>query len=185
MELEIENRKTALMRELGVPFVGLAHKGEGQAVMLRAMMARELGERAIGAGDEIVVVGAANKAEMVALHALGVMGVRAPADAYAAVLERALSPATKAVWVCADATADSVCTVRNFCNTFDLWMLATVTPQEARRCEFEGKPYHVGAVADVATGTVEDNAFVCTKDELPYHLMRQECASKTWSSVEK
>lgn len=172
MEFEVESRKTALTRELGVPFVGVVSKGEGQAVMLRAMMARELGERAIGAGDEVVLVGAVNAAEAAALHALGVMGVCAPAGADAAALERALSPATKAVWVCADATADTVCTVRNFCNAFDLWMLATVISEDARRCVFEGT-YHVGAVADVATGTIEDATFVCTKDALPYRLMQK------------
>ena len=173
MERGIENEKAALMQALGVPFVGLVGTGEGRMLLLRALCARDLGERAMGAGDEVLLIGGMNAAETAALRAFDMVGVNLPADADAAALERALSPATRAAWVCADATADSVCTARNFCNALDLWMLATVTPREARRCEFEGKAYHAGAVADVATGESEDISFVCTKDDLPYRLMQQ------------
>ena len=159
--------------ELGVPFVGFAHKGEGQAVLLCALCARELGERAMAKGDEVLLVGSACAAEKEALVAQGLTVVCLSGNSGAKDLDAALSPATKAVWVCADATADSVCIVRNFCNAFDLWMLATVTQEDARRCEFEGEIYHVGAVADVATGAIKDASFVCTKDTLPYQLMQQ------------
>ena len=168
--------KNKIATELGVPFVGIAGENEAQAVMLGALCARELGERAIAVGDEVILVGALCTAELAALRAFDVTGVCVPADANAAALECALSPATKAVWVCADAACDTVCTVRNFCNAFDLWMMASVTEQDARRCIFEDKAYHVGAVADVATGAFEDVAFVCTKDELPDQLMRQRGA---------
>lgn len=161
-----------IARAIGVPHCALSAAGEGEAVLLRAMMARELGERAISRGDEVILVGASCAAEMAALTALGVVGVCVPAESGVAALEGALSPASKAVWVCADAAADTVCTVRNFCNSLDLWMLATVSPRDARACLFDGKRYHVGAVADVATGAVEAGAFVCTKDTLPYHLLR-------------
>ena len=168
--------KNKIVTELGVPFVGIVGENEAQEVMLGALCARELGERAIACGDEVILVGALYKAESAALCALGVTAVCVPADADAATLERALSPATKAVWVCADAACDTVRTVRNFCNAFDLWMMASLLAQDARRCIFEDKTYHVGAVADVAAGALEDVAFVCTKDELPDQLMRQRGA---------
>ena len=168
-----QKNKSALCQELGVPFVGLIGKGEGRAVLLCALCARELGERAMAKGDEVLLVGTACEAEKEALVAQGLTGVCLSGDSGAKALDAALSPATKAVWVCADATADTVCLVRNFCNALDLWMLATVTQKDARRCEFEGKAYHVGAVADVAEGDTEDASFVCTKDTLPYQLMQQ------------
>ena len=171
MERGIENEKTALMQSLGVPFVGLVGEGEGQTVLLRALCARELGERAMGAGDEVLLVGTLCEAEKEALTALKMTAVCLSSNSGAKDLDAALSPATRAVWVCADATADAVCVVRNFCNALDLWMLATVTKNEARRCEFEGNTYHVGAVSDVATGNLAAASFVCTKDALPYQLM--------------
>ena len=161
-----------IARMIGVPYCALTAAGEGEAALLRAMMARELGERAISRGDEVILVGASCEAEKAALEALGVVGICIPAESGATALERALSPASKAVWVCTDATANTVRTVRNFCNSLDLWMLATVSPRDARVCLFDGKRYHVGAVADVATGAVEAGAFVCTKDTLPYQLLR-------------
>ena len=169
--------KSKIATELGVPFVGtVGANDEAQAVMLGALCARELGERAIALGDEVILVGASCAAELNTLRALGIVAVCVPADANAAALECALSPATKAVWVCKDAVSDSVCTVRNFCNAFDLWMMASVAERDARCCVFEDKAYHVGAVADVAAGSLEDVAFVGTKDELPYQLMQREGA---------
>lgn len=176
MERGIENEKTTLMQSLGVPFVGLVGKDEGQAVLLRALSARALGERAIARGDEVLLIGARSAAETEALRALGMVDIKLPADADASALERTLSPATRAVWVCEDATADTVFMTRNFCNALDLWMLATVALGETRRCAFEGEVYHVGAVADVATGAGAEDAFVCTKDDLPYRLMQQNGA---------
>ena len=168
--------KNKIVTELGVPFVGIVGENEAQEVMLGALCARELGERAIACGDEVILVGDSCTTELVTLRAFDMTGVCVPADADAATLERALSPATKAVWVCADATCDTVRTVRNFCNAFDLWMMASVSAQDTRRCLFEDTAHHVGAVADVAAGELENGTFVCTKDELPYQLMRQRGA---------
>ena len=160
----------------GVSFVGVVGENEAQRVMLGALCARELGERAIARGDEVILVGDSCETEVATLCAFEVTGVRVAADADAATLERALSPATKAVWVCVDATCNTVCTVRNFCNALDLWMMASVADRDARRCVFEDRAHHVGAVADVAAGELENGAFVCTKDALPYQLMRQQGA---------
>ena len=174
MERGMTDRKVALMQEIGVPYLEV-FEGDGTAVLLRAMMASALGERAISRGDEVILVGASCAAEMAALTALGVVGVCIPADSGAKELDGALSPASKAVWVCTDATAEAVCTVRNFCNSFELWMLASVTERDTRACSFDGKRYHVGAVADVAAGTAEADvarAFACTKDALPYRLIQ-------------
>ena len=172
----MEGIKATLKQVLGVPFVGLVDPNEGHTVILCALCARELGERSIARGDEVILVGGACAAELDALERLGITAVCVSAECDAAELESALSPATKAVWVCADASVDAVCTVRNFCNALDLWMPATVTLPDARKCVFEGERYHVGAVADVATGRCEDASFVCTKDTLPYQLMVEAAA---------
>jgi hypothetical protein len=172
MERERNNEKTALMREIGVPYLEVL-EGSGAAVLLRALMAPALGERSLASGDEVILVGDACAAEADALALCGLVGVCVPANSGASDLEGALSPASKAVWVCADATAAAVCMARNFCNSLDLWMLASVTPEDTRSCPFDGKCYHVGAVADVATGALVNGAFVCTKDELPYQLMKE------------
>ena len=173
MTAKIQKTEKELCERIGVPFVGIVSADRGPSVIFGALCARELGERAIARGDEVILVGTVCEAEKAALAALGVVGVCVPADSGADELEGALSPATKAVWVCADATADAACTVRNFCNALDLWMSATVGVQDARCCVFEGKAYHVGAVADVATGALAQAAFVCTKDTLPHQLMKQ------------
>ncbi len=175
MANNVRQTEEEIARIIGVPYCALTAAGEGEAALLRAMMARELGERAISRGDEVILVGEMCEAEKAALKQLGLTGICVAADSGATALEQALSPASKAVWVCADAVADTICTVRNFCNSLDLWMLATVSVQEARVCIFDGKRYHVGAVADVAVGTAEADmacAFACTKDALPYHLIQ-------------
>lgn len=176
MDRNMEDKKTELKQALGVPFVGVADATVGEELILRVLCARELGERAIACGDEVILVGAACGAEIAALRKLGVAEVVVPGNADVMALEGALSPATKAVWVCADATADAVCTVRNLCNAFELWMMASVAVEEARRCTFEGCAYHVGAVSDVAVGRLPEASFACTKDALPYQLMLREGA---------
>ena len=171
MTAKMQKTEQELRERIGVPFVSIVGAEQGPLVLLGALCARELGERAIARGDEVILVGGACAAELDALKRLGIAAVCVSAECDAAELESALSPATKAVWVCADASAGAVCTVRNFCNALDLWMPATVTLPDARKCVFEGERYHVGAVADVATGALTDAAFVCTKDTLPYQLM--------------
>lgn len=171
MMMDVRRLEEKIAKTVGVPHCALVAAGEGETVLLRAMMARELGERAIARGDEVILVGAICGAEKAALSALGVVGICVAFDGGAEALESTLSPASRAVWVCGDAATETVCMVRNLCNSLDLWMLATVSPQDTRACVFDGKHYHVGAVADVATGAVEGGAFVCTKDALPYRLM--------------
>lgn len=171
MKCARNDEKTALMQKIDVPYLEM-FEGNGAAVLLRAMMADALGERSLASGDEVILVGAACVTEKEALAAWGLECVCIPADSGIKELDGALSPASKAVWVCRDATSDTVCTVRNFCNALELWMLASVTVQDARACLFDGKCYHVGAVADVATGVLASGAFVCTKDALPYQLMQ-------------
>lgn len=173
MKNNVQQLQDQIAAALGVPFVGIVGAGEAEAVMLCALCARELGERAMAAGDEVILVGELCAVQTQVLHAREIKDVFVPADADVGALEQALSPATKAVWVCADAASDTVCTVRNFCNALDLWMLASVAVQDARCCSFEGKSHHVGVVADVAAGEIEDVAFVCTKDTLPYQLMQR------------
>ena len=169
--MDVQRLEEKIAKTVGVSHCALVAAGEGEAVLLRAMMARELGERAIARGDEVILVGARHETEKAALAALGVVGICVVADGGAEALEGALSPASRAVWVCGDAATETVCTVRNLCNSLDLWMLATVSLQDTRACVFDGKHYHVGAVADVATGALDGGTFVCTKDALPYRLM--------------
>ena len=177
MKCARNDEKKALMQKIDVPYLEM-FEGNGAAVLLRAMMADALGERLLASGDEVILVGAACVTEKEALAALGLECVCIPADSGIKELDGALSPASKAVWVCADATAEAVCSARNFCNSFELWMLASIAPKEARACPFDGKCYHVGAVADVATGVLASGAFVCTKDELPYRLMQATLKEK-------
>lgn len=171
MGKRFEAAERELAKQIGVRYCVALPADKGALLAARVLASEELGERSLGRGEEVIVVGTLCETELAALRSLGVEGVCISAGADAAALEQALSPATKAVWVCADAASDTVCVARNFCNAFDLWMLATVKPQEERSCLFEGKAYHVGAVADVATGSFEDVAFACTKDTLPYELM--------------
>lgn len=174
MVYNAQQSKERIARTISVPYCAV-FDGCGAEILLRVMMARELGERAMARGDEVILVGEMCEAEKAALKQLGLTGVCVAADSGATALEQALSPASRAVWVCRDATADTVCTVRNLCNAWELWMLASVTVQDTRACSFDGKRYHVGAVADVAVGTAEADmacAFACTKDALPYRLIQ-------------
>ena len=163
--------------------IGVAHcitvpAGEGDLLALRVLGDPALGERALMAGEEMLV--SARDAEKMA-HVWEKTGVvpAVYAENAGEALECALSPASKAVVLThADGVAQRMETVRNFCNAYDLWMLERMENAWGLICEFDGTRYGAGVVGDLGVGTLCDASgaplcdYVCTKDTLPAQLAR-------------
>lgn len=112
-----------------------------------------LGERSIARGDEIIAL-AADDAACEAIRRCGACSVPvlgAPDGQSAILLENALSPMTKAVYLCHGAGGFDLRTVRNFCNQYELWLIEDSTAALGEVYLFDGKPYYKGTVGDIGT----------------------------------
>lgn len=175
MMTELENKIAAA---IGVAHCITVPVGEGDLLALRVWGDPALGERALMAGEEILV--SAHDAKKMA-HVWQKTGV-VPAvytENTGEALECALSPASKAVVLThADGVAQKLETVRNFCNAYDLWMLERMENAWGLVCEFDGTRYGAGVVGDLGVGTLCDASgepicdYLCTKDTLPAQLAR-------------
>ncbi len=151
--------------------------GEGDLLALRVLGDAALGERALMAGEEILVSERDAKKMADVWQKTGVLP-SVYAENAGEALECALSPASKAVaFTHADRKAQSMETVRNFCNAYDLWLLERMERAWGLICEFDGTRYAAGVVGDLGVGTLCDERgeplcdYLCTKDGLPYELM--------------
>ena len=172
---QLENKIAAA---IGVTHCIAVPVGEGDLLALRVWGDPALGERALMAGEEILVSG--RDAERLAnvCRETGIVPAVYAENAGEA-LECALSPASKAVVLThADGVAQRLETVRNFCNAYDLWMLERMENAWGLVCEFDGTRYGAGVVGDIGVGTLCDASgepicdYVCTKDTLPAQLAR-------------
>lgn len=163
--------------------IGVAHcvavpAGEGDLLALCVLGDAALGERALMAGDELLLSARDARELAGTLQKAGVLP-----SVYAQntpdALERALSPASRAVVLThVGGVAQKMETVRNFCNALDLWMLERMECAWGLSCEFDGVRYGAGVVGDLGIGTLCDATgkpicdYLCTKDALPAQLAR-------------
>ena len=175
---QIKQLEERIAAAIGVAYCVTAPVGEGDLLALRVLGDAALGERALMAGEEMLV--SARDAQKVGdvLQKVGVLP-SVYAQNTARALENALSPASRAVMLThVDGKAQKTEAVRNFCNAYDLWLLERMECVWGIICDFEGVPYKAGVVGDLGVGTLCDAVgepicdYLCTKDALPAQLAR-------------
>ncbi len=174
---KIKQLEEKIAAAMGVAYCIAVPVGEGDLLALRVLGDVALGERALMAGEEILV-SARDAERMAAVWQKTGACPAIYAENTGAALECALSPASKAVVLThADGKAQSMETVRNFCNAYDLWMLERMERTWGLICEFDGTRYGAGVVGDLGVGMLCDASgvplcdYLCTKDKLPFELM--------------
>ena len=162
-----ENEKNMALRA-GASFCASTPKGEALGAILEALSARYLGERALRAGDEVLLLGNNAASEQDLLQRKGLQAVSAEKG-----LVHALSPATRMVMFgTAGAEASALRAARNFCNDFELWLI--VDAREAQFCcEFDGEIYPAAAVGDFGIVSDEEGEYIVTRDVQLYRLLPQ------------
>lgn len=140
---------------------------------LSSLASPVLGERALRACDEVIVV-TPSAAVMNAAKQLQLLPVKG-ADSKAA-LEAALSPAVRAVVVSHLPNSQiDLKTVRNFCNTYELWMIEDSSEVIGASYDFDGTVYPLGTVGDIGVARCaecEDYA-ILTRDTMLDRLIRE------------
>ena len=176
MTNSIKQLEERIATAIGVAYCAVVPVGEGDLLALRVLGDGALGERALMAGEECLV-SARDAGKMANVwQKIGVIP-SIYTENTGASLERALSPASKAVVLThVDGKAQKTETVRNFCNAYDLWMLERIEETWGLTCVFDGRKYGAGVVGDLGIGTLCDVKgepicdYLCTKDALPYQL---------------
>ena len=177
MKNNVQQLEHKLAAAIGVTHCITVPVGEGNLLALRVLGDPALGERALMAGEEMLV--SPRDAERLAnvCRETGIF-TSVYTENTGEALECALSPASKAVVLThADGVAQRMETVRNFCNAYDLWMLECMENVWGLVCEFDGTRYGAGVVGDIGVGTLCDASgepicdYLCTKDQLPFELM--------------
>ncbi len=145
---------------LGVKYCALVNSGSSANLLaFMALTSPLLGERAIRRGDEVITVAAGfptTVAPMVQFGAVPVfIDVTIPQyNMDAAMLEKALSPKTKAVMAAHtlgnpfDLTA-----VKEFCDRHDLWLIEDNCDALGSVYTWNGKEYLTGTLGDIGTSS--------------------------------
>ncbi len=161
-----ENEKGAAAR-VGIPFCISTPQSAALGAILEALSARYLGERALRAGDEVLLLGNISASVRELLCKKGIQAVSAEEG-----LVSALSPAARALIVATDGTKTSaLVSARHFCNDYDLWLIVITDRRSDCFCEFDGVPYHATAVGDFGIEAAGESEYIFTKDVQLYHLL--------------
>lgn len=145
---------------LGVPYCSLVNSGSSaNLVAFMTLTSPLLGERAVRRGDEIITVAAGFPTTVTPIIQYGAVPVFVDVtipqyNIDVAMLERALSPKTKAVMVAHTlGNPFDLKAVRNFCNKYDLWLIEDNCDALGSEYEFDGKTYLTGTVGDIGTSS--------------------------------
>ncbi len=176
MKNNVKQLENKIAAAIGVAYCVVVPAGAGDLLAVRVLGDAALGERALMEGEEILASERDAKKMADVWQKTGVVPAIHTENSGVA-LECALSPASKAVALThADGKAQSMETVRNFCNAYDLWLLERMERAWGLACEFDGTRYAAGVVGDLGVGTLCDESgeplcdYLCTKDGLPYEL---------------
>ena len=188
-----ENRCEALEFALSARLVSrhcclVQEPWQANLLAVQALTSPVLGERAILHGDEIIALSASDEVQALIARsgACPVPVTQAPQEGRVALslLESALSPMTKAVYLRHEEDAFDLRDVRNFCNKYELWLIEDSTALLGAPYLFDGKLYYKGTVGDVGTVSFPSQgpAAVLTNDHTLARLLvalRTEQASVT------
>ncbi len=172
---------------LGVPYCSLVNSGSSANLLaFMTLTSPLLGERAVRRGDEIITVAAGFPTTVTPIIQFGAVPVFVDVtipqyNIDVTMLEKALSPKTKAVMVAHTlGNPFDLLAVRNFCNKYDLWLIEDNCDALGSEYVIDGKTYLTGTVGDIGTSsfypphhmTMGEGGAVYTRDALLNKIIR-------------
>ncbi len=148
-----------------------------------ALFSPELGERALMAEDEVIVLSHGPSqlaAEVAACGGIPICLELSDALIEVQKLETLLSFSTRAVVLEHGAVGiENPLTVRNFCNKYDLWLVESVGDTWQKCYEINGKYYAPGAIGDWSVAVQEKACALLTRDDLIGSLLERGLPADT------
>ncbi len=145
---------------LGVPYCSLVNSGSSANLLaFMTLTSPLLGERAVRRGDEVITVAAGFPTTVTPIIQYGAVPVFVDVtipqyNIDVTMLEKALSPKTKAVMVAHTlGNPFDLLAVRNFCNKYDLWLIEDNCDALGSEYVIDGKTYLTGTVGDIGTSS--------------------------------
>lgn len=145
---------------MGVPYCSVVNSGSSaNLVAFMTLTSPLLGERAVRRGDEVITVAAGFPTTVTPIIQYGAVPVFVDVtipqyNIDVTMLEKALSPKTKAVMVAHTlGNPFDLKAVRNFCNKYDLWLIEDNCDALGSEYEFDGQTYLTGTVGDIGTSS--------------------------------
>lgn len=172
---------------LGVPYCSLVNSGSSaNLIAFMTLTSPLLGERAVRRGDEVITVAAGFPTTVTPIIQYGAVPVFVDVtipqyNIDVSMLEKALSPKTKAVMVAHTlGNPFDLLAVRNFCNKYDLWMIEDNCDALGSEYVIDGKTYLTGTVGDIGTSsfypphhmTMGEGGAVYTRDAMLNKIIR-------------
>lgn len=172
---------------MGVPYCSVVNSGSSaNLVAFMTLTSPLLGERAIRRGDEVITVAAGFPTTVTPMIQYGAVPVFVDVtipqyNIDVTMLEKALSPKTKAVMVAHTlGNPFDLLAVRNFCNKYDLWLIEDNCDALGSEYVIDGKIYMTGTVGDIGTSsfypphhmTMGEGGAVYTRNALLHKIIR-------------
>ncbi len=172
---------------LGVPYCSVVNSGSSANLLaFMTLTSPLLGERAVRRGDEVITVAAGFPTTVTPIIQYGAVPVFVDVtipqyNIDVTMLEKALSPKTKAVMVAHTlGNPFDLKAVRNFCNKYDLWLIEDNCDALGSQYDFDGTTYFTGTVGDIGTSsfypphhmTMGEGGAVYTRNALLHKIIR-------------
>ena len=172
---------------LGVPYCSVVNSGSSANLLaFMTLTSPLLGERAVRRGDEVITVAAGFPTTVTPIIQYGAVPVFVDVtipqyNIDVTMLEKALSPKTKAVMVAHTlGNPFDLKAVRNFCNKYDLWLIDDNCDVLGSQYDFDGTTYFTGTVGDIGTSsfypphhmTMGEGGAVYTRNALLHKIIR-------------
>lgn len=172
---------------LGVKYCALVNSGSSANLCaFMALTSKELGDRAVNRGDEVITVAAGFPTTVAPLIQYGAVPVFVDItipqyDIDVTKLEKALSPKTKAVMIAHTlGNPFNLKAVKEFCDKHNLWLVEDNCDALGSKYELDGVEYYTGTVGDIGTSsfypphhmTMGEGGAVYTNNPLLYKLIR-------------
>ncbi len=172
---------------LGVKYCSLVNSGSSANLLaFMTLTSPLLGERAVRRGDEVITVAAGFPTTVTPIIQYGAVPVFVDVtipqyNIDVSMLEKALSPKTKAVMVAHTlGNPFDLLAVRNFCNKYDLWLIEDNCDALGSEYTIDGTTYLTGTVGDIGTSsfypphhmTMGEGGAVYTRNATLHKIMR-------------
>ena len=182
-----ERFEKGLADYLGVPYCALVNSGSSaNLVAVATLTSPLLKERRLQRGDEVITVAAAFPTTVAPIVQNGLVPVFVDIDIPSynidtTMLEQALSPKTKAVFIAHSlGCIFDLKTVKAFCDKHGLWLIEDNCDGLGGEYTMDGKTYKTGTVGDIGTSsffpahqiTMGEGGAVYTRDPLLGRIMR-------------
>lgn len=178
--------ETKLAKYVGTKYCSLVNSGSSaNLAAFMALTADELGERKIKRGDEVITVAAGFPTTISPIVQYGAVPVFIDItipeyNIDATQLESAVSEKTKAIFLAHTlGNPFDIQTVKDFCNTHNLWLIEDNCDALGSEYLYQGKWYKTGTVGDISTYsfypphhiTLGEGGAICTSNPLLHRLI--------------